>query len=696
MSRWPPHPARIGRPRLAAPDGAGGSSGDERRRRDDEDRPERRQSASDGPGVTRRASLRAVGGLLAVGAIGSARRPRNGDEPARRPQAPSDGRADFLWLGSRQWRTERLRETLLAFAARNGLSAFLGPPPGGEGDAGERLQPALDAAAAVGVDAWVNAGILRDATAAEFLDDAGKRERHLARLRGVAERVDAVDGGRIVLWQEAPVMGRWAEGEKWGAESAASMLEHGPAVFERQRAAVDAVSDVDVGIFPHFPYVVDSKRPGVFAELAAALRERGAAPDFGMTDFYGGWYEKDVGPGPADAAVRSLIGNAREHLDRPVFYMGQAHTINPGHTPSAQSIRSTLRAARAAGAAGVGWYTSGNYDATEQGFDPLVPNPADAAFDGGPPATPVTSRDRHQYAWTATVAARADTVPGDRFDCWLRGDGFAFQDHRVEARTAGGEWALLGDVGGYLDGDHPYANGRTAALRALPRERFAADGRLDLRIETREGADPTRLAAVVALPWNPAAFVTEGDATALLDGDRDLGPFLLGRTDPGVDLVPGERRRLSVPVGDGTPSLTPLVHPDHADAVDRLAAAEDRLGFDPDARFDLWLAGSGLGDPVAAPPLVDANGDPIPPADAAVVAVSGSDAALYYGLERDRFLDDGLSLGTANDSAARVDRAAAMPAAGSACFRSPETAAGLLAEQPGEVATYALDWLDGS
>ncbi|WP_226022788.1 hypothetical protein [Halomicrobium salinisoli] len=695
MPRWPLHRARDRRTRSTAPDGPGGTPGDERRRSDD-DRPERRQSASDGPDVTRRTSLRAAAGVLAVGGTGAAWRSRSGDAAVRSAEAPTDGREDFLWLGSRQWRAERLRETLLAFAARNGLSAFFGSPPGGEGDAGERLQPALDAAAAFGVDPWVNAGILRDATAEAFLDDAEARERHLARLRGVTERVDAVDGGRLVLWQEAPVMGNWAAGEKWGAESAASMLEHGPAVFERQRAAVAAVSDVDVGIFPHFPYVVDSKRPRVFAELAAALRDRGAAPDFGMTDFYGGWYEKDVGPGPADAAVRSLIENAREHLDRAVFYMGQAHTINPGHTPSAQSIRSTLRAARAAGAAGVGWYTSGNYDATERGFDPLVPNPADAAFDGGPRATPVTSRDRHQYAWAATLAAQAGAAPADRFDCWLHGDGFAFHDHRVEARTDAGEWVLLGDVGGYLDGDHPYANGRTAALRALPRERFAADGRLDLRIETRAGGDSTRLAAVVALPWDPAAFVTERAATALLDGDRDLGPFLLGRTDPGVDLRPGERRRLSVPVGDRTPSLTPLVHPDHADAVDRLAAAEERPDFDPDARFDLWLAGSELGDSAAAPPLVDADGDPVPPVDAAIVAVAAPDAALYYGLARDRFLDGGLSLGTGGDSAARVDRAAAMPAAGSACFRSPDEAAALLAEQPDEVATYALDWLDGA
>jgi hypothetical protein len=629
--------------------------------------------------------------------------------------ASGDGRDDFLWIGASLWTgQDRFLENVLAFARRRDLDVVFGQPPSNLPGVGDTVRPVLEMASEFGVDAWFNVGVFRDMTPGQFLDDPDRRERQLAGLREVADVFDDLfDGGRIVCWQEAPVMGRWADSGKWNEETVDNLLAHGPAVFEAQKAAIEEVNPaLDVGLFVHFPYVVDGKRPEVFADLAAGLRERGAMPDFGFTDYYRGWYEKDVGPGRADAAVRSLVSNAREHLDgAAVYHLGQAHTIGPGHTPNRQTMRSNARVARQAGAAAVGWYMATTYNETIHGFDPFVPNAPDAEFEDDPVSTPTVARDRYRYAWDATLASRPDVDPDDRFDLWLHGDGLRFYDHRVSARTADGEWALLGDAGGYLDGDYPYAGDRTTVFGALERDRFLGDGALDLRIETDRDTDDgggatAALVSVHAMPWDPVNFVAETDATDLLEGSGDDGGqgevagHELGRATPGTDLQPGGSARVRVPVERAdVASLAPLVHPEHADAVRRLAAAEEREPIDPDARFDCWVSGSGLAGAGSAPPLVDGAGERVAPADASVVSVASADAVLFYGLERDRFLggDFRVAAGASSDDGgggSRVDAVFAMPYAGSAVFRSPERAATLLAEQPEEARRFAAAWTD--
>lgn len=602
-----------------------------------------------------------------------------------------DSRDDFLWVPSGG--SAALRDNLLAMARRFDASVAYNPPGSTAPGVGETVRPALEAAAAFGLDAWFNAGMLYEITPEEFVNDGDKRERHLAGLREIARVYDDVlGGGRVFLWQEAPVMGNWADGEEWGQASVENLQEHGPAVFEAQKTALQEVNpDLEVGIFLHFPYVVDSKQPEVLADLADELRTRGATPDFAFADYYRGWYEKDVGPDPADDAVRSLVSNLREHLGgRDVFYLGQAHTINPGHTPSKQVIRSNLRASLEAGASGVGWYPSGRYKPTDQGFDPFVPNAGDAELADGPAMTSTFARDRYQYANVAALAARPDVALEDRFDLWLHGEDPGFHTRRVSVRTGDDDWRFLGDADGYLDGDYPYAESRTTVFRALDRDRHVVDGTLQLRVETASGADDATLETVVALPCDPDTFVTAAGATALLEGSADVESAELGRATPGRTLSADEPERVAVPVGEGG-SMTSLVHPDHEGAVHRLADAERRDVIDPADRFDLWIDGGDTTDGDGGPFLLDANDDAVRPDDAAVVTVSSPEVTMYYGLRRDRFLDDGLQIAETDVSDPEVTAAYAMPYAGSATFRSPSRAAALLEEQPGAAATFAVD-----
>ncbi|MFB6165853.1 MAG: hypothetical protein ABEJ31_11900 [Haloarculaceae archaeon] len=650
----------------------------------------------DGSTATRRQTLAATGGALAVGAGGYAGWQVASHTAPRADQAggsdPGDGngnREDFVWLGAGTWQDRRLRENLFAFAARHGLAVALGQPPASGPDVASVIEPVLADAQSFGVEPWFNVGVLRELTAGQFRRDDAARERHLAGLRAVAAAYrERFDGGRLILWQEAPVMGAWSPSGKWNQRTVERLRADGPAIFAAQQAAIEAENPaLDVGIFPHFPYVVDSKQPEVFRELAGALRYRGATPDFAFTDFYRGWYEKDAGPEVADAAVRSLIGNARDALGgAPVFNIGQAHTINPGHTPSGESLRSNLRAARTAGAAGIGWYLSSSATPTTRGFDPFVPNAADAEYAEDLVTTATVARDRYLRAWMPTLAAQSRVDPADRFDLWLRADALAFYAHRVRARTADGEWALLGDAGGYVDWEYPHAGVPTAVFRALPRERFLADGTLTLRIDTRNDADPATLRDVVAMPWDPAAFLTEREADSLLARERALDPFALGRASPDARLTPGASTRVRLAVADGTRSLAPLAWPAHADVVERLRRAERRDGFDPGGRFDLWLAGADLAD--AAPTVRGPDGGRLDPAAESVASVTADGAAVYYGLDRERHLPDALQVVDAGG--ARVDALAAMPYATAACVRSPAAAAALLAEQPDEINVFAL------
>lgn len=666
-------------------------------------------SKSDDWGASRRNYLLTAGGLAAASIAGCAERDALGERPESDAQAEDEAasggegaaggtadreRDDFLWMSASIWKNERHRDNLFAFAGRHDLAVVIVKTHSNVEGIGEIVRRPLEAASEFGLDAWLNVGVLEELSATEFVNDRSARETHLDRLREVARvHGELFDGGRVILWQEEPVMSRWTDDGGWNRAAVDNLLEYGPQVFDAQRRAIEEANEgLEVGNFVHFPYIVDSKRPEVFAELTDRFRGRGAMPDFAFTDFYRGWYEKDAGPEVADAAVRSLLSNASEHLGgRDVFYIGQTHTVNPRHTPSKQAMRMNLRASLEAEAAGLGWYSRTKYVPTERGFDPFVPNVDGADIRGQPATTATFARDRFLYPWMATFATRSSYATDDRFDLYLSGDELGFYDHRLSVRTGDG-WEFLGDAGRTVGGDYPRADGATI-FRALNRERlFDDDGELELRIESGDDGGEASLDAAYAMPWNPDAFVTETAAAEFVEGAADLEPYSYGHAKPSAPLTPGETRRITIPATEPEPrSLDRLLYPGHEDVLRQLSAVEGSDGFDRRSRFDLWIAGSGLEDPAAAPSVVDADGDRRAPADAGVTAAAADGVALFFGLDRDRFLDGtGLEIATDADSGVRVDAAYAMPYAGSDAFRSPSHAADLVAEQPGEVETFSV------
>jgi hypothetical protein len=634
--------------------------------------------------ISRRDWLRVggvVGGGAALGISGATSDDAIGDSR----QDGSD-REDFIWIsGIRS--DDRTRDNHLAFAARHDLSMILVVTNLEAPDVVDTFRRNLAAAADHGVDVWLNVGILKALTSAEFATDAEARERHLDRLGRIVELYhDGFGDGRIVLWQEAPVSGRWAEGGKWTAESVENLLEFGPEVFEAQRRVVKDISGgIDVGIFVHFPYIVDSKNPETYEQLTAAIRERDADPDFAMVDFYRGWYEKDAGPEPANDAIRSLIANAREGVPgEEVFYMGQAHTINPNHTPSKAAMRIDLRTALDADPSGIGWYSRNKYKRTAVGFDPFVPNVADPEVfhEREEVSTYTVARDRYLYAWRGALGTRPGYGPEDRFDLWLRTGDVGFHDHRLWLRTTGGDWEYVGDFGGYLDGDYPYdGDPHVTIFHALDRETFL-DGDLELRIAS-EGA--TTLRNVTVRPFDPSAYVTEPEAASLSPAPTPAG-FDLAGTAPDVKLSPGEDRTLTVPgaaVGSALPSGV-LADPGDREVVAALPSATD-----PDYavldRFDLWAVGAGAGS-LADLALGDRD------ASDAAAAVSRSDeAAVWYGLPRSMLgggaLDRAEPLGDGG-----FDALYAMPHTGRDAFVSPRRARELVADDATAAETFSLSF----
>ncbi|MFD1512840.1 hypothetical protein [Halomarina rubra] len=659
----------------------------------------------------RRAFLQGAGALACLGLGGSLTRPAT-EEAHQRPVAdrpvpstPSTGpseerRDDFVWLAPGLWRDERLRENLVAFAARQDLAVVFSQPTVTDGEAVDRVLDAMARTREAGATPWLETAVPERHTPKQLVTDATARERHLDALREAARRYAAiVPDGNLLLWEEAPVGGRWIASGKWNGAAVDALREYGPALYAHQRAAVaEAAPDLAAGVFLHFPYVVESRQPGVFAGLMDDLAARDALPDFVFTDFYRGWYEKDVGPGPANAAVRSLVTNAARHSrGRPVYFLGQAHTVNPRHTSSTQSMRMDLRAALDAGASGVGWYARTVYKQTRRGFDAFVPNvPAESTVPEGILANTLTvARDRFHYPYRATLAARADVDTTTRFDLWVHADAPGFLGHRVSVRGGDG-WVPLGDIAGAHPAVAPVEDDEhVSVFHALDGAALVADGDLTVRVETRPDADG-RLLGVYALPFDPGVAYTERAATALVGRGR-VRPFALGATTESGVLRPGGvlERTLPMAVADRlrsgavhrrVPPVADLLAPGTLTHRRRLATVEAGERFDRDARFDCWLRTDGVTDADALFEDLGVGGE-------VVTAAAGDGAAVFWGLRRSVLGDD--ASGTLADclgefDAGTVEAAYAMPYFGSEDLRLPAHVGSLLRDSSAAAATYAF------
>ncbi len=680
---------------------------------------------SGGGRLSRRAYLLA-GGAAAVGTTAVAASDLvSSPAPNREPHPESDAPPTFLWMHAHFWLEPRIRQNLFAFADRHDMAVVLSQPgPTRRPDAAvdEFIEGPLTEASERGLSTWLATGVLNSMTAPEFVSDAEKRERHLQGLRTLTEAYDErFPDGRVVLWQEAPISGYWSsDGQVWDAESVENLQRHGPAIFEDQRRIVKEVSDgIDVGIFPHFTYVVDSKNPEVFEQLLDDLRARDAVPDFTCVDFYRGNYEPHVGPTGANDAVRSLIGNARTHTDdREVFYMGQAHTNKTGYTPSKQSLRMDVHAAVDAGADSIGYYARFAYSPSDPGrcFDPFIPKTDTSdQFRERPEATTYSlGRDRFIYAYSLLFGREEGYERSGTFDLWLEGSGLDFHEHRLWLETAAGEREFVGDVNGYLDTDHLYDPPRddhVSVLHALDRDRHLADdgegaGTLSLRIETPNDATDATLRSVSAVPFDPDSYVSEPEAMGLLD-DADPAAFALGHRRVDERLVPGESLtlRLDLAPPEETGSIDAVRYPDERETLRSLEAFEADGGFDPESAFDLWVAGDGLAataDPGGDRVVLLHDGSAIDAVEHSAASSASNGAAAFYGIDRgslfngERGRDPAFSVRLESDAgeAGSVDRAYAMPYFGRGNLLTPARIASLVEADPAGARNFALGPLD--
>lgn len=682
--------------------------------------------------LSRRGYLLAGGaavGALGAGAIGASDSVSVPllDENRR---SGSDTRPSFLWLHAHFWLRPRIRRNLFAFASRHDMVVVLSQPgPTRRPDAAieEFIEGPLTEASERSLSVWLATGVLNSMTAPEFVSDAEKRERHLDGLRTLVEEYDErFPDGRVVLWQEAPISGHWSsEGQAWDEESVRNLQRHGPMIFEEQRRVVKDVSDgIDVGIFPHFTYVVDSKNPEVFERLVGDLRTRGALPDFCFVDFYRGNYEPGVGPTGANDAVRSLIENARAHLDgRDVCYMGQPHTNKTGYTPSKQALRMDVRTATDAGAASIGYYAWFVYQPTDpaRSFDPFVPTPetGDDLRDRMEVSTYTIGRDRFLYPYSLLLARRGGYDADEAFDLWLAGSDLDFHDHRLWLETTDGEWEFVGDFNGYVRTDHLYQRARddhVSVFRALDRERYleaddgsgagAGGGTLTLRIDTRADATAGELHSVSALPFDPEAYVTEPEATRLLE-TTDVDAITLGNERVGARLTPGGSStvRLEVAPPGRTRSLNAARYPDERETLRQLGAFEATDGFDPTSAFDLWVVGDGLeataesgGDRIA----ILRDGSAIDATDRSAAASSAGRTAAFHGIDRESLLDGdrnrrpAFSVRFESDDGGdgSVASAYAMPYFGRGNLVTPGRIASLVEADPEGVRNFSLGPVD--
>ena len=520
-----------------------------------------------------------IGALFLV-LVSAAVPDRSGAQEADSTPADAARPEVFMWVGANRLldADPALLRDMLLFARRNGIT----PYSSGMRDAGrldrflsmcreaglERtwIEIGPDRAEAGTIDAFVRDPAQRASTLETFRELAAVYRRHYP------------DFARITLFDEAPLGGFARPGDpdrRSYLRDAALFRTHGPGAFAHLRRALkEGHPAAEVGIFLHHPHNASPEMAGdhswidAFMDRAAAL---GQAPDFVFSDVYRGYFNRGYGHEATNAyitdVVASTVAAARRHGAR-AYQLGQTHTIKLGYTPSRWEIAGNVDAMLAGGPDGIGWYWP-NYAATDHtapdqpaevdvSFDPFVPNawgaigPAGSMFG--------TSRDRWVYSYLRALEATGRLRPAERFDLWLYGRDFDHGEHRVWLRVvddggsgmgggahggtgaahspgsdAGpGEWELLGtinpqqDIDAYEPGADParvYSYDgvdHAVVFHALDRDRFLAGGsdgpRFELRIETTEGADGSRLAAAFAVPYRDTrSFVTEAHATDLIE-----------------------------------------------------------------------------------------------------------------------------------------------------------------------------------
>jgi hypothetical protein len=551
----------------------------------------------------------------------------------------ADDVTPHIWVGGFGSPHDRYPKNILAFAERHNMAIVLScwdtSPESVEG-----LEADLEVAADYDVDVWLGTYDLREHSDQELVGDDAKLQQDIERLeRTVDAYAKYHSDGNVFLWHEAPLTGQWTGETR--SEQAESMRRYGPSLFAAQkRALAERHPDVDVGLMLHFPYLAPEKhseRP-VLEPLMDQLRQRGAVPDFTYFDFYRRHVEWSSGYDASNELLESTIKNIRANMsDRPIYYLGEAHTANNNYTPSKQAVLGNLRTALEAGVDGYGWLDrKGFRETSDRNYDPFVPNIGSPDVDGQF-RTSMGARDRFRWACLLLFERVLDRRDDDLFDLWVHGSDLNFYEFAVYLRNREGEWEFVGDVSGYHDGDTPYSGGsrdRVCAFSALERDRYLTDDKLELRIEPTDGATDSELHGVYAVPHLDAAqYVTEPDLTGFC-ADADPGAHSLAAVTPSTDLSADGEFRTSFDVSQPESTLTDDPVTGHVDRTQRQNLREREATTPPHGLFDLWVYGRDLAiDTEVGGKDIKRYGDPAAGTDGDVQAV------VYRGLERFEFFE---------------------------------------------------------
>ena len=431
----------------------------------------------------------------------------------------SDDFESFLWIRPQDYQHKRYMHTVMSFAKRNDLTLAI---PHYSGKEIGNFEGILKTAKEYGLFAWVNTGwfLKKDGyTARKLIDDPAIQEKFAAEVKEVAKVYNRYyPGGRIFLFHEEPRVSNWEGGVK-------QVIKYGPEIFEDGLQVVKAVNpDIEVGLFIN-PYDIRK----IYPDFTERLSAMDIMPDFSFVDFYRGYRDPAHGLETTNKQIQSQINAAKKHTEeRPVYYLGQAHTINNNYTPGIEAINQTITATLDADVKAIGWYIRTKYRKTDaelnEPLEPFLPN------EGTVDSTDLTntftfSRDRLIYAVMRTIE---QTRPGfeakNKFDLWLSGFDFDFNEGSVYLESKKGSWDFIGYYGTYVGGDNPYSlddRVGTIIFHALDRSKYLRSyngkHKLKMKIVTDSESDGATLNQVYVLPYQPTdQYVTEREAQSLL------------------------------------------------------------------------------------------------------------------------------------------------------------------------------------
>lgn len=399
------------------------------------------------------------------------------------------------------------------------------------------------------------------ATIAQYVEEPERQRRSIERFRQLIRM--ARDRGfqdvRVTIFDEAPLGDGFEYGLIKDERSAAwpQFREYGARAYAPlHRAIKEEMPEARVGIFLHHPFNAPPHVTGERSLIAGFMEEAealGARPDFIYSDIYRGYRDRNRGLESTNQYITDVVGYLRQVADRwpgtTTYYLGQAHTIKVGYTPSRWAIDADVDAALRGDPDGIGWYWP-NYAATNWlrdndgepqsldeavGYEPFAPN---AWGTVGPAGSMYgTSRDRWTYAYLrALEAAGRIPDPAARFTLWLYGDDFDHAEHRLQLwDRLDQRWETIGWFNPQRDAEsyrsdvatdlprYSYDGRRhVVAFHALDRARFLDDEhRLRLRVETPNASDGSTLLQAHAMPYRPTRnYLTEDEATRQVEDEQ--------------------------------------------------------------------------------------------------------------------------------------------------------------------------------